>query len=73
VASSAELDKTEMRRCAFSFKCDCSPEKLLPFFRALAPEALHDLYGDDEALQITCPRCGKQFPIARSDLQSQDG
>jgi hypothetical protein len=68
VASSGQLDKTEMRNCAFTFTCDCSPEKLLPFFRTLAPETLHELYGDDESLQITCPRCGKQFTIDRDQI-----
>ncbi|MCO6430988.1 MAG: Hsp33 family molecular chaperone HslO [Deltaproteobacteria bacterium] len=57
--------KTRMRTCKFEFKCDCSPEKLLPFFRALSQKELQEIYGDDKELLITCPRCGKRFVIGR--------
>lgn len=61
-------EKTQMRNCRFSFNCDCSPEKLLPFFRSLPEETLNDLYGDDSSLTISCPRCGKQFEVGRELL-----
>ena len=55
-----------MRNCQFEFRCDCSPDKLLPFFRSLSPEEVKDLYAEDDDLIISCPRCGKFFPINRS-------
>jgi uncharacterized C2H2 Zn-finger protein len=32
----------------------------------MTSEALEELYGNDSELQISCPRCGKQFAISRS-------
>jgi hypothetical protein len=66
--SATEVEKSRMRTCHFSFVCDCSPEKLLPFFRGLTDEALNELYGEDEELHVTCPRCAKQFAVARQEV-----
>lgn len=63
--------KKPMRTCTFEFSCDCSPEKLLPFFRALSEAELSELYGADEELIISCPRCGKRFPLPRSAVNTQ--
>ena len=62
----------KMRICRYDFACDCSPAKLLPFFRSLPDETLNELYGDDQAVIIVCPRCGRKFPIARAELTSSD-
>lgn len=65
------LERVPMRRCAFEFKCDCSADKLLPFFRSLPEKELHELYGEDDVLVISCPRCGKRFEIPRSTFLQQ--
>lgn len=70
VANPQKIEKTHMRSCMFSFKCDCSPDKLLPFFRTLEHDAVDELYGKDKELLITCPRCGRQFPIDRSLVET---
>ncbi len=57
-----------MRTCTFRFACDCSPTKLLPFFRSLSPEGVDELYGHDDELTIVCPRCGRAFSVSRSDV-----
>ena len=58
-----------MRTCRFSFTCDCSPEKLLPFFRTLTEEGLSELYGADQELAIVCPRCGRKFRVSRDEIR----
>lgn len=68
LAVSKSIEKSPMRTCQFAFKCDCSPEKLLPFFRSMSVDELEELYEDDSELMITCPRCGRRFAIARDDL-----
>jgi hypothetical protein len=68
VAESPTLDKTRMRHCHFTFTCDCSPEKLVPFFNTLGAAGLAELYGDDEELVISCPRCGRKFRVHRDSL-----
>lgn len=67
-ANSSEVVRSPMRTCEFSFSCDCSPDKLIPFFRSLSQASLEELYGEDEELQITCPRCGRQFEIKRTEF-----
>lgn len=67
-AESAGLDKTRMRTCHFTFTCDCSPDKLVPFFKTLNAEALADLYGADSDITISCPRCGRRFQISRASI-----
>lgn len=69
---SAELDKTRMRTCKFSFSCDCSPEKLIPFFRNLGDDTIRELYQDDPEIVISCPRCGRRFAIKREALEKPD-
>ena len=69
LAASREQVGKPMRSCTIDFICECSPEKLLPFFRSLTDEAIADLYGEDAEILISCPRCGKQFPLARSALR----
>lgn len=66
---SKNADKTAMRRCEFSFTCNCSPEKLIPFIRSLSKKEITDLYKDDQELLINCPRCGKNFVIKRSQIE----
>lgn len=63
-----KVERVAMRTSSLAFSCDCSPAKLSEFFRTLTPETLNELYGSDEELTISCPRCGKTFIINRSDL-----
>ncbi len=62
-------EKKRIKSCQFRFACDCSPEKLLPFLRAISNEELAELYGDDEELTVQCPRCGKYFLVPRNALE----
>lgn len=70
IVHSTEIIKKEMRTCEFVFACDCSPEKLLPYFRSVDKTTIDELYGTDAALQISCPRCGKRFEISREEVAS---
>ncbi len=72
LAASSNDERSPMRTCHFAFSCDCSPEKLIPFFQTMSKESLQELYGDDDELQITCPRCGKQFAIHRNQLSVEN-
>lgn len=66
-----QVERSPLRSVEFAFSCDCAPEKLIPYFQALSTDALKELYGADEELHITCPRCGKQFAIHRRDLMPE--
>jgi redox-regulated HSP33 family molecular chaperone len=71
--SGAEVEATAVRTCHFAFKCDCSPDKLAPFFRSLDDAALDELYGGDTELSITCPRCGRGFSLPRELVRGGAG
>ena len=64
----SKLEKKPMRAYEFFFNCDCSPDKLLPYFKSLDKKSLDELYGKDSALIIGCPRCGRKFDIERTLL-----
>jgi hypothetical protein len=68
INSASDIEKSPLSACAFNFVCDCSPEKLIPFFRSLSEDSLRELYGEDDQLDISCPRCGKQFSVTREEL-----
>jgi redox-regulated HSP33 family molecular chaperone len=71
VAEGDGVELHPMRTVHFAFECDCSPAKLIPFFRTLSEAAISELYGDDNELLITCPRCGKEFGIPRSEFEAE--
>ena len=57
-----------MKQCEFSYFCNCSPEKLLPFLKKIPKVELEELYGDDPKIVVNCPRCGKNFEMSREEL-----
>ncbi len=62
------LEQSPMRTYFFKYKCDCSVEKLLPYFKNLDEEKIEELYDGDKELIIGCPRCGRKFPMGREEL-----
>ncbi len=52
----------------YTFRCDCSAEKLIPYFTTLPDEQLSELYGNDEHLVILCPRCGRSFKLRQDEV-----
>lgn len=64
------LKQSPMRTYLFNYKCDCSPKKLLPYFKTLDEQKIDELYGEDEELIIACPRCGRKFPLEREELKN---
>ena len=67
-----KLNQSPMRTYVFNYKCDCSPEKLLPYFKTLNEEKIDELYGEDSELIIGCPRCGRKFAMGREILSSTE-
>ncbi len=62
------LTRKPMRTGRLVFACDCSPQRLIPFFRSIPVESVDELYGQDDQIVIACPRCGRNFPISKSEL-----
>ncbi|HEX8280663.1 MAG TPA: Hsp33 family molecular chaperone HslO [Chthoniobacterales bacterium] len=68
------LDETEtlslLEQRSYRWGCGCSPERM---FSILAPIMRTDpggLFGEDDLIRISCPRCGAQHIITREALEA---
>jgi molecular chaperone Hsp33 len=58
-----ETTVLETRR--FRFHCGCTLEKILPILSGWK-ERLDDLFGEEDAISIQCPRCAGRYEVTRS-------
>ena len=67
----ATLTETEEHKTLetrkFKFACGCSLERILPSLSAWK-EKPEELFGDDPAISIQCPRCARKYTVTREDL-----
>ncbi len=68
------LEKTEtvvpMERRIFRWHCGCNQARML---EVLGPTMRHDphgLFGDEEKIEIRCPRCGARHAITREAMEA---
>jgi len=68
------LDTTEtlvpVERRVYRWHCGCNQERML---EVLAPTMKQDpqgLFGDDEKIEIRCPRCGARYAITREAMEA---
>ena len=59
----------ETRR--FRFDCGCTPEKILPVLSAWRDKP-EELFGDNAAISVQCPRCAKTYIVKPEDLKKED-
>lgn len=66
-----QLSLLEIRR--YAWDCGCTQEKMLG---VLAPVMRTDpvgLFGDEESIRMSCPRCGARYVITREALEAYVG
>ena len=59
-----------METRVYRWHCGCNQERML---EVLAPTMRHDpegLFGDEEKIEIRCPRCGARYAITREALEA---
>lgn len=64
-----ELKLLETRR--FTFRCGCTPERILPTLRAMEKD-FADILAEQGYLEASCPRCGVQYRITPDMLAGSD-
>lgn len=68
-----KLQETEELRLLetrdFAFNCGCSLQKIMPALRGWK-DRLDELFGEDEKLEVTCPRCNATYYVTREDFDS---
>ena len=65
VLEKEETKTLETRK--FKFSCGCSLEKILPTLSAWKDKS-EELFGNDSALTLQCPRCAKKYQVTKEDL-----
>ncbi len=53
----------------FIFGCGCNGQKIGASLATIYGENLDELFGEDERLEVECPRCGSSIGLTREDLQ----
>jgi len=62
ISQTEETTRLETRR--FRFHCGCTVEKILPILSGWK-NRLDDLFGDEQSINIQCPRCAATYQITR--------
>jgi len=67
-----EIDTTEslkeLSRRDYHFECGCTLSRIVQTLVTLKRADAEDLFGDEDALIITCPRCGARYAATRKML-----
>jgi redox-regulated HSP33 family molecular chaperone len=49
------------------YECRCDDDLILDMLSSLPPAQREEIWGRERAIQIECPRCGRQYRIRRND------
>ena len=68
------LDATEqlslLEQRTYIWECGCSVERLYPILGKLAEGDLDEVFGGQEIITLTCPRCGARYRAAREQFEA---
>lgn len=64
---------TFMERRKLRFACSCSLERIFPVIEPMLRRGGDSLFGDDETLAITCPRCARRYILTREQAEAMMG
>ena len=69
-----ELAQTEvlvpMERRVYRWQCGCTHRRMMEVLAPTMRQSPRDLFGDDEKLEMRCPRCGARHAITREALEA---
>lgn len=67
-----ELDKKEelslLETRKYVFDCGCSAERIISRFSGLSSADHNEIFGDDAAIRISCPRCAAKIEVTRDQF-----
>ena len=68
------IDETEtlslLEKREFRFNCGCSIEKIFPIIAGMNKVSLDEMFGGDETIAASCPRCGARYTVTREALEA---
>lgn len=69
-----DLDQTEtlalVERRIYRWHCGCNQARMLEVLAPAMKADAHGLFGDEEKIEIRCPRCGARHAITREALEA---
>jgi len=68
LATRETLTRIERRTC--QWRCGCNHQRILATLTAAAKEDMVGLFGGEESLRVSCPRCAAQYVITREALEA---
>jgi molecular chaperone Hsp33 len=63
-----QLSLLEQRR--YRWECGCNQERMLGVLAPVMRRQPDDLFGDEQSLRMSCPRCGARYVITRETLEA---
>jgi molecular chaperone Hsp33 len=69
-AAAARETVTRIDRRHCEWRCGCTHQRILATLTAAAKEDLPGLFGPDESVRVSCPRCAAQYVITREALEA---
>jgi len=71
------LDETEtlslLEQRHYRWECGCSQEKMLGVLAPIMRQSPSELFGEEQSLRMSCPRCGTRYVITREALEAYVG
>lgn len=68
------LDQTEqlslLEQRHYRWECGCNQERMLGVLAPIMRRQPDDLFGDEQSLRMSCPRCGARYVITRETLEA---
>lgn len=69
-----EIDETEtvapLERRFYRWHCGCNQNRILKVLEPSMRENPEELFGDEEALRVECPRCAGRYTITREAMEA---
>jgi molecular chaperone Hsp33 len=63
-----QLSLLEQRN--YRWECGCTVDRLYPVLGRLAEGDLNDVFGGEEVVTLTCPRCGARYRVTREQFDA---
>lgn len=57
------------RRC-YRFACGCDIKRIIDAVRGMYSGRIEELFGDQDLVDIQCPRCGRAWSLRRNDIEA---
>lgn len=68
------LDQTEalslLEERRYRWECGCNDQRMMSVLAASFRSNPADLFGDDQSLRMSCPRCGASYAITREGMEA---